>query len=45
MPSSRRAILFVLCLAAITINVATSIAYVSLPTLTRELDASSCDLL
>ncbi|MEV4420592.1 MFS transporter [Patulibacter sp. NPDC049589] len=40
-----RAVLAVLCLAAFTINVATSIAYVSLPTLTREIDASSRDLL
>ncbi|MGE4428195.1 MAG: MFS transporter [Solirubrobacteraceae bacterium] len=45
MRSSRWAVLAVLCLAAFTINVATSIAYVSLPTLTEELGASSRDLL
>ncbi|MCK9249949.1 MAG: MFS transporter [Solirubrobacteraceae bacterium] len=45
MPSSRWAVLAVLCLAAFTINVATSIAYVSLPTLTEELGATSRDLL
>ena len=45
MRSSRWAALAVLCLAAFTINVATSIAFVSLPTLTEELDASSRDLL
>jgi EmrB/QacA subfamily drug resistance transporter len=44
-PSPRWAVLAVLCLAAFTINVATSIAFVSLPTLTRELDATSRDLL
>lgn len=42
---ARWAVLAVLCLAAFTINVATSISYVSLPTLTKELDASSRDLL
>lgn len=45
MPSSRRPVLFVLCLAAFTINVATMIVNVSLPTLTREIGASSRDLL
>lgn len=45
MPSSRRPVLLVLCLAAFTINVATMIVNVSLPTLTREIHASSRDLL
>jgi EmrB/QacA subfamily drug resistance transporter len=41
----RGAALAVLSLAAFTINVATSIAYVSLPTLTQEIGATSRDLL
>lgn len=45
MPRNHRAVLAVLCLAAFTINVATMIVNVSLPTLTTKLNASSRDLL
>jgi len=45
MTHSRSAVLFVLCLAAFTINDPTMTVNVSLPTLTREIDASSRDLL
>jgi EmrB/QacA subfamily drug resistance transporter len=45
MPSTNRAVLAVLCLAAFTINVATMIVNVSLETLTRDLGASTRDLL
>ncbi|HYF25901.1 MAG TPA: MFS transporter, partial [Baekduia sp.] len=45
MPTSHRAVLGVLCLAAFTINVATMIVNVSLQTLTAELGATSRDLL
>lgn len=43
--TNRWASLAVLCAAAFTINAATMIVNVSLPTLTRDLDASSRDLL
>jgi EmrB/QacA subfamily drug resistance transporter len=46
MPTANRwAALAVLCLAVITINVATTITNIALPTLVDELDASTTDLL
>ena len=45
MTRSRWIVLGVCCLAAFTINLATMIANIALPTLTRELDASTRDLL
>lgn len=45
MSRSRWTVLAVCCLAAFTINLATMIANIALPTLTRELDASTRDLL
>jgi EmrB/QacA subfamily drug resistance transporter len=44
-PLSRWTVLAVLCLAAFTINVATTIVNIALPTLVEELDASTRDLL
>ncbi|MTD42891.1 MFS transporter [Conexibacter sp. W3-3-2] len=43
--SSPRAVLAVLCLAVFTINLATTITNIALPTLVAELDASTRDLL
>src|SRR3954465_15018876 len=45
MKVSRWHVLVVLCLAAFTVNVATMIVNILLPTLNRELDASTKDLL
>src|SRR5436190_5597060 len=43
-PGHRRVILVTLCLAAFTINLDTTIVNVTLPTLVRELDASTRQL-
>src|SRR5687767_6640272 len=43
-PRGRRVVLLTLCLAAFTINVDTTIVNVTLPTLVRELDASTRQL-